>query len=1551
MALFVLSIRIKKILSRQGCMFISFMLLPVLCFAAPLGGHVVAGQALIQPTHNQITQVHQQTHKTIINWDSFDIAPGELVQFIQPSASAIALNRVTNARPTHILGNLSANGQIFLLNPQGIVFGQHARVDVAGLLASTLHLNDQDFLRGNGSFSRLNHEALGQVINQGELRAKAGGYIVLAGNYVENSGLIQANLGHITLAASEHMTLDLQGDGLISFSIQGDTIGELAGVRNSGELMALAGRVVMTANVAADLIATSVQNSGVIRAQSIVEQQGEIYLLGHDGDVLSSGVLDVSARDAQANGGHVALLGQRVGLVRGAQVLASGKNGGSILVGGDVQGTGGLRTAQTTVVRAQVVLQADALTQGQGGKVIVWADGRTTFEGLISAQGGVESGDGGFVEVSGQSVLDFTGVVKLNAVHGQGGTLLLDPNEIIIEIGGADDLIGTINDNLNDRDLAFNEDESGVDVISNIDPSVLEALLVDGAASVLLHAEGDITVNDAINNTDGGLLGFNADGDIIINADITLTGPGVNNLLAFNTDGGGGAGSFGDFVVGPGVRIQADNGIIGNAVNVILGAGAVLQTDDASVSLGTGAGNVIIQGDVRIDTNSDEVGNSGAINLLGLNLFAQGVGHVLTLDSSAINNAVGGNVATLPPVNDNAGANNFLGALVVNSQGVTDGDIGLSNSILTDGDITLQGNVLLASSVTLDSNQTLAVGGDIFFARTGLAEGSVTSGNINSTVTASAVTVVLTLDTSASTTGGDVGLGQFDASGGSNLLGLLINTAAVTPGTVFINEDITLSNGAGFSITGDGGIAVRVDNNSVETNPRVVTNGGDIDLGRANIFVEAGDLLAFALTSQGGDIVFGRIDDHAGADTFVKFLEVRADAGTVLISEDIIVDSSAILEGRIQFNHSSTIDSRQELAAGAIQLAFQNGSSVSATVAGVDLFLDTAAEIVLGRSSVGGKVIVGSFGNLGGHFINDVTINTDGPAGSGEVSLNPTTTGEILLDANGEDTADFTVQNAAANIRVSIASVLLDTEQGNDENGGAIDLGATSQIFAKVDAGLNLVLNTASVGLTDGNVVIGSVNDNLGADALLNDLSITANQLSIGATTVFGALEVSASGEVVFSDDLTVGSLNVFSSSIAAFNQINTTGFVSVDAATSSFNGVVNADAGLLVAGSANVSSAINTLDSTVAFTGGNVNVVNPVTISTAAGAGDVIFASSLNGAANVTLTAGTGAVTFNAAVGNITPLTQFSITSASNTDFNASVEVAGNMTFNTTGDLTVNQAITSKNGNILFTTNADLLQNAGLIQAPNGGVEISATNITLNTGVSAGVNAVNGGLSAIKLNAPGNIVVNHLVATLVPGLNIDIDPTNIDVTGNITASGGVSLLADEDINVTAGVIVTADADNTGGGNLSFLADANQSGVGSITAGPGSVLNGESIELSGVNVTIDQVNGALTVNGVAVAQAEVDVDVVEVVEAVEIEAVVIVDDEVLLQAVPAQAELLADIVIENDRLLLEDITPVEEEAEEHQDDTVSNEGEEETQIIEQALIEVAYNEEGITCIP
>jgi len=328
--------------------------------ALPSGGHVQAGTAIITQGGDTIT-VRQTSQDVSISWQSFNIGAQDTVDFLQPSSSALAINRIASVNGSQILGHLDANGQVWLINPNGVLFGRGAEVNVGGLVASTLAVTDPGF---SGSTFNFSGAGAGSIVNQGTITAASGGYVALLGKAVSNQGTISARLGTVALAAGSATTLSFAGTGLVKMQVDQSTLNTLAA--NGGLIQADGGTVIMSAGAKDALLASVVNNTGVIEARTVENHGGTIELLGGmtAGTVKVGGTLDASA-PAGGNGGFIETDAAHVEVGSDARVTTlanSGKTGNWLIdptdftvapSGGDATGatlSADLNTTNTTIL-------------------------------------------------------------------------------------------------------------------------------------------------------------------------------------------------------------------------------------------------------------------------------------------------------------------------------------------------------------------------------------------------------------------------------------------------------------------------------------------------------------------------------------------------------------------------------------------------------------------------------------------------------------------------------------------------------------------------------------------------------------------------------------------------------------------------------------------------------------------------------------------------------------------------------------------------------------------------------------------------------------------------------------------------------------------------------------------------------------------------------------------------------------------------------------------------------------------------------------------------
>ena len=654
----------QGLLRRRRCRIKAISLAVASCFsvvtdtalANPTDPTVVSGSALMNRQGNVLSVTNSPG--AIINWRAFSIGGNEVTRFIQQSSASSVLNRVVGADPSVILGALQSNGRVFLINPNGVLFGAGAQIDVAGLVASTLNLSNADFAAGRLRFT--DTPGAGSINNQGTITTPSGGQVYLIAPNVQNSGIITSPKGEVMLAAGR--TVELIDAGTPNLRIE-ITAPDTQAV-NVGQIVASSGKI--------GIYAALIKNSGEIRADGVVVgQNGEILLKAAQNTTLDAGSVvsasgaeggqvtiqsgdttfvsgTIEAKSSQGAGGTVHLLGNQVVLAGTTTVDVSGQmGGGAILVGGDTQGGNhGIQNAQFTTVASGANLLADAGQTGDGGKVIVWSDDTTRFDGHISARGGLGAGDGGFAEISGKQHLALTGYADLRAPNGRAGTLLLDPGTVTIchllgSCATTQSGLDTFSDNYISTQLGFSN-LTITTASASAGPQNIN--FVDNSINITWNSFTDLTV-----------LAGNS-----INQRGIITGPsGEVDLIATN-----------------------GNLTIGGSINV--GGYAILRATNGAITNNNIAANLVRAGDLE----------AAAAN--GINLDTAITRYVNATNSTSNDILVRNTTSTAIVQNiHNAGGNNILSGLT------TDAD-----STVVTGGIVIHGqwNISGGQSFTSTSN-------------------------------------------------------------------------------------------------------------------------------------------------------------------------------------------------------------------------------------------------------------------------------------------------------------------------------------------------------------------------------------------------------------------------------------------------------------------------------------------------------------------------------------------------------------------------------------------------------------------------------------------------------------------------------------------------------------------------------------------------------------------------------------------------------------------------------------------------------------------------------
>ena len=669
----------------------ALVLAPVTALGAslPSNGQVVSGQGSIASNGKDMT-INQGSNKLAIDWNSFDIGAGNSVTFAQPSSKAVALNRVTGGDASAILGNLNANGQVFLVNPNGILFGKSASVNVGGLVASTLDLPVAEFNKGNYQFK--GNGTPGAVVNQGKLTAADGGAVALLGGSVSNQGVIVANQGTVALAAGNAMTLDFAGDGLLNVQVDESVANALA--ENQQLIRAKGGQVILTAKASDALLQTVVNNTGVIEAQTLGSKAGKIVLLGGDegGTVQVAGTLDASA-PAGGNGGFVETSGAHVQVASTAKVTTRSSTG---------------KTGNWVVDPTNFNISAGSASQSDSGMGAdtLSANLENNNVTLATVSSGSEAGD---INVNAAVGWKANTQLTLNA-HGN-----INVNAAITATGDSAGLA------LNHGDSASTgtaTSGTGYNIKAPVTLSGKSASLsVNGQAYTLIHSMAEL---DAIDNT--GLSGHYALAQDLDASGTTYRGALVGSGTRFSgtfsglghtisnltINGSNFAGLFGFIDAGSVIR---DLGLVGGTVKGSYGVGALAAYNvggsisnsysTANVSGGQRVGGLVGSNDAAGSSisNSYSTGNvTGADSVGGVAGFNAG-----TVTSAYALGKVNGTASVGGLVGFNAGTVNnayATGAVTGTDTSTNGGLIGLNNGTVTNAywDAGSSGQALAAGS-------------------------------------------------------------------------------------------------------------------------------------------------------------------------------------------------------------------------------------------------------------------------------------------------------------------------------------------------------------------------------------------------------------------------------------------------------------------------------------------------------------------------------------------------------------------------------------------------------------------------------------------------------------------------------------------------------------------------------------------------------------------------------------------------------------------------------------------------------------------------------------
>ncbi|MDO8954133.1 MAG: YDG domain-containing protein, partial [Gammaproteobacteria bacterium] len=1454
-------------LGRAICFAIAFF--TAISFALPQGSDVVSGNVSIDQAENVLT-ITQSTNQAIINWQQFNIGQNETTQFIVPNSNSATLNRVTGVDASVILGTLRSNGQLWLINPNGIMFGPNAQVNVASLVASTMSIQDADFQKGEYQFqSDIQNQA--KIINQGNITAANNGFIALLAPQIENTGIIAANLGSVALGAGNRAALTLSGNQLLSFSVdQGtaanfyDTEGNhIAPLSNSGEIRADGGTVLLTAANINQVLNQSINTSGIVEANTVTEHNGKIIFSGA-GDTMVTGDAQINAKGINSGetGGTVTIEGNRVALTDNASIDTSGPaGGGKVMIGGDYHGDNPeVTNASATYVSPNATINANATQNGNGGGVVIWADNNTKFYGKISSQGGPEGGNGGYVETSGKQNLDVAGaMVNTLAPNGNNGEWLLDPYDVTISdattanesfsanaftpsaTGAVVNYID-IQNNLALGNVTVTTGASGAEA-GNILVDTTATISYSGTNSLSLTAAGTITINgtitlsnanSALNLTSNGLISQGGSSLINVAGMTTLAAGAANDITLTNASN-----NFATLLISSGnnVSIRDTNGLAPSNMNItnnftLQAAGGIFQVTGSAMVIGgittvtTGSANNVNLNMVNNDFNT-------------LSVFGQGIA-IIDKNSIILGNMTSHN-ATYFNVTSNGSITQAVGSAITSGGSLTAMTAGAANNII----LSNANNSFAGSTVRIVSGKDVSL-----TAKSGIEFGGA----------ASAISGALTVDTSGIGGGAIIQSTNLTVSGLTTLIAgaanniTLNNTSndfgqvTVTSGnavTIFDTNALTMN---AFTTAGAVTITSGINSSGSLTQAGALSGGsGNIVLSSANggVIQTTGSISTSGtvnVTASNGTINLGGANNFSGALTLTNSVAATPIALT-LYNSGYVATAPVSITG-IAYNNS--------VSTGGTQLVSSATLTFPALTAGIDSsFLLTnlltsgnisnAATYDLSLTasayntpiSIGSALSMRNLTIISGNNINaDITLNNNLNAFSGALTLSGhnitlANTGSLNLsnittNNNGfltlSNAGDVTIDNITTTGNFGV------TANGNITLNGTINIGAASLNLNAANGSVTQALGagiigsgTLSVTASSGTIDLkGTSNNFTGALGLTNaavSTPMTLNIYNAGYTTTV-PVTLTLNGQKLAGATLSFPALTTGIDSSSLLTTLTTSANIN-SAATYNLS---------LLAGA--YTSALTYSGSAWAFNNLNLATAGAITLSNASNAlsGTVSLSGtdlSLTNSTALTLGNTTASGSLNITnVGAIIQLASTALTVGTTTTLAAGT--ANNITLANSGnDFTGAVSVSTANSVSLTDINALTL----------GAITTSSLTTTTGLTVSAGgalslAGAINSGAANISL------------ASTTGGIS--------ESTGVITSSGTTTLAAGSANNITL----------SGNNNLGHVGITSANNA-SLTLVGGTTI--DAVTLAG-NLTVNtngtiNTGGALTIAGTTTINA------------------------------------------------------------------------------------------------
>ena len=1448
--------------------------------AQPTGGNVVAGSASIAHSA-QATTINQATQRAAINWQRFDVGSQQTVQFNQPSANAVTLNRVVGPDPSQIAGRIDANGKIIITNQSGVMFYRGSQVNTNGLMVTAAGISNSNFMAGRMVFDQA-PKPDARVVNNGSITVREAGLAALVAPQVANSGVINAKLGHVILAGARTATLDMYGDGLVSIdvtsAVQTLTNGASALVTNSGVIAADGGTVQLTARAADGVVQQLVDAGGTIRAASVGDRTGSITLDGVGGSITVHGQVVAEGTTPGTKGGDIVVNPSgNVVVASTARINASGEaGGGTVALGTTLQrakggpGTVATHTASGVTVQRGAVIAANAKRKGDGGHVTILSTDATDMAGAISARGGPLGGNGGFVEVSGDKSYALTGSIDVTAPLGNIGTILLDPTDLFVVNGTAG--AGGLDGSFSGGTLASSVNNPGT-LTNNVSNGEIQQLGSTGNV-ILQTSPGSIVVQASIVVTNG--LSLEAGSDLLVDRGVTISAGGGLFLSAGTSAGTGsillgttsvvGAGIPGPTVLSaPSIVMQAGSASAGNFGISLSDSTLTSATGAATVvdlSATTGGINQSVAGVINTATLLSSGGVGGTVNLPGTSNAIANLS-TFAISNGGLNLTTTGRLGVSGPVSASSASSINAGTIAIT------GTIGVAptaslNLFSASGDITMTGaalvsggNINMNAAAGINEASTGTIAANSFSASAtnditlnGTANAIANVSGVNSTNGA----VRLILGTSAVLTGQYSGSTLFievAQTSGTLQIGTTFNGATLAanaptnPTISLVADNITR---AGTIIAGSPAATITITtgaNGTTELAP--FTSGTPISL--AGTAAGAGTLeidptLLGAINTGTGSL---RIGGFTGGGVTAGNISLDGGVNLGLVANTLELDSNGAVT---------------ETAANALTVGTLTGSMVSASLLG-GKGIGTLGPIKIGGgdfvlTDAGGLAVTGPVTGANNATINADTITVSGSVIAANVLAMTSGFGGITLNSGAVlNGATVALDGATGGILLTGNAILgaptevVDLSASNNQSGLGVFQSGGTVIAAILQSSTGVA---GSVTLNNNNTVasIGNfaVSGTLGSFSLTNaagqNLAVagTLNASQDVTLTTSGTGGISATGSIISGNSLLVAS---GSGGIAMTGNALLQGFF---VGLNSGAGVTEPGTGTIIAtrfgaSAANgpitlngTANAINTVVGLDATNGAVRLVVGAPTVLTGLNTGTDLFYEVVQpggtlqiGAirAPATLVA-TGATnpTISLTADNITegPSVSTITTGAGGTmeiaPFTAATPVSLGGTFGPVGTLVLDATLLGD-----ITTGGGLLRvgrvTGGTTTAGNIGVDGS-----VNLGTVAAILELDS-TGAITETAPIALTVATLTGTAAAGVDLAGTANAIATLGSFSTAGDFALVDGTALGVTGPLTannVALTSLGTGidlAGNVTATGTANLRSSGTIAQSGGSV--------------------------------------------------------------------------------------------------------------------------------